>query len=137
MSKLKMKQQLVETTLETDNLGVRLKITTASEDRVVLQFGHYKPVSQQASAADLRELAGIFAEAADLLEGDVKASNTEEKEPEKKGRSIRVELNPGEGNSTLQGVFSELPEEQEKVLRKALFNFTAKLPFGMGIRALD
>jgi len=137
MSKLNVKQQLVETTLETDNLGVRLKITTASEDRVVLQFGHYKPVSQQASAADLRELASIFTEVAELLEGPSQTAETAETPVEEPGRKVEVVLEGILPDCNLKGVFSGLTSEQAIALKRTVDYFNAKLLPGRFIYTRD
>ena len=136
MSKLKVKQQLVETTLATDNLGVRLKITTASEDRVVLQFGHYGPTEQYARAEDLRELSQIFLEVAELLEGGEKAQE-KMAEPEEERREVHVKFSSSAGNSTLHGVFSGLTDKQMEELQHAILVMDGALPGGMHLWVMD
>lgn len=136
MSKLKVKQQLVETTLETDCCGVWLKITPSFENCVVLQLGRYEPVSQRASAADLHELAGIFTEVAELLEGGKKAQE-KMAEPEEGRREVHVKFSSSAGNSTLHGVFSGLTGKQMEELQHAVLAVDAALPYGMRLWVMD
>ena len=68
MGKLRMKYTLEETKLWTDTCSVGVKITPQDAASVVIQFGYDIPTSQIAKAADLRELAGIFLEVAEVLE---------------------------------------------------------------------
>ena len=136
MSKLKVKQQLVETTLETDSSGVWLKITPPFENAVTLQFGRYEPVSQCASAADLRELARIFVEVAELLEGGEKAQEKVAK-PEKGRHEVHVKFSSSAGNSTLHGVFSGLTDKQVEELQHAILVMDGALPYGMQLWVMD
>ena len=136
MSKLNVKQQLVETTLKTDCCGVWLKITPSFENEVTLQFGHYEPASQGASAADLRELAGIFVEVAELLEGGEKAQEKVAK-PEKGRHEVHVKFSSSAGNSTLHGVFSGLTDKQVEELQHAILVMDGALPYGMQLWVMD
>ena len=136
MSKLNVKQQLVETTLETDSGGVWLKITPPFENAVTLQFGRYEPVSQCASAADLRELARIFVEVAELLEGGKKAQE-EVAKPEKGRHEVHVKFSSSAGNSTLHGVFSGLTDKQVEELQHAILVMDGALPYGMQLWVMD
>ena len=136
MSKLNVKQQLVETTLETDSGGVWLKITPPFENAVTLQFGRYEPVSQCASAADLRELARIFVEVAELLEGGKKAQE-KVAEPEEGRREVHGKFSSSAGNSTLHGVFSGLTDKQMEELQHAILVMDGALPYGMQLWVMD
>ncbi|TXH54259.1 MAG: hypothetical protein E6Q97_11395 [Desulfurellales bacterium] len=136
MSKLNVKQQLVETTLETDSSGVWLKITPSFKDLVVLQLGHYEPVTQCASAADLRELASIFVEAAELLEDGEKAQE-KVAEPEEGGHEVHVKLSTRTEDSALHGIFSGLTDKQVKELQHAILVMDDALPYGMRLWAMD
>ena len=136
MSKLNVKQQRVETTLKTDSGGVWLKITPPFENAVTLQFGRYEPVSQCASAADLRELARIFVEVAELLEGGEKAQEKVAK-PEKGRHEVHVKFSSSAGNSTLHGVFSGLTDKQVEELQHAILVMDGALPYGMQLWVMD
>jgi len=136
MSKLNLVYQLKETTLITDNCGVRLKITPFDNDMVGIQFGHLDTVKQTASAADLRELAGIFVEVAELLEGGKKAQE-KMAEPEEGGREVHVKFSSSTGNSTLHGVFSGLTDKQVEGLQHAILVMDGALPYGMRLWVQD
>ena len=123
MSKLKVKQQLGETTLKTDSGGVWLKITPSFGNAVTLQFGHYEPVSQRASAADLRELAGIFLEVAEVLEDGNKPF-------EEKERKLGAGLMQGLGLPTqteLRGSENKASKALEEPLKEELHTVRVKL----------
>ena len=137
MSKLKVKQVFAETKLSTDKYGVNVKITPINETEVEIQFGHYKPVSQQASAADLRELASIFTEVAELLEGPSQTAETAETPVEEPGRKVEVVLEGILPDCNLKGVFSGLTSEQAIALKRTVDYFNAKLLPGRFIYTRD
>ena len=112
--------------LSTDKYGVNVKITPINETKVEIQFGHYEPASQVASAKDMRELASIFLEVAELLEplGEKK-------------REVCVVLDKVASNYTLQGVFSGLTYEETNALQRAIRELNAVLPQGCRIYTLD
>ena len=128
MSKLRMNYTLAETALKTDDYGVWLKIVPSGTKKVLVQFGHYEPASQIASATDLRELAGIFLEVAELLEGGNKPRE-EAAKPEKGTRAVRVKLVTDAKDPTLHGVFSELTDKQVEALEHAIRVMNAALPW--------
>ncbi len=130
MSKLNLAYQLKETTLMTDHCGVHLKITPTCDNGVDIQFGHLDPTMQLASAEDLRELADIFLEVAELLEGGEKTQKKVTK-PEEEKRTISVKLSTNDQNSTLHGVFNGLTDKQAKELRRVIMDLDAMLPQGM------
>ena len=137
MSKLRMNYTLAETALKTDDYGVWLKIVPNRTKEALVQFGYPKPASQIASVKDLRELASIFLEVAELLEGDSKpqeeAAKPENREgaakPKKGTRTVRVELVTDANSPTLHGVFSELTDEQAEALEHAIRVMNAALPW--------
>ena len=129
MSKLKMEYKLAETQIRTDACSARVKITPINKTEVEIQFGHFSPTSQVASAADLRELASIFLEVAELLEGDSKPLE-EAARPEKDARTICVKSVPDAKNLVMHGVFSELTDEQAEALEHAIQVMNAALPWG-------
>lgn len=132
-----MKYMLAETVLKTDDYGVWLKIVPNSTKEARVQFGYPKPASQITSVKDLRELAGIFLEVAELLEGDSKlqeeAAKPENREgaakPEKGTRAVRVKIVTDAKDPTLHGVFSELTDEQAEALEHAIRVMNAALPW--------
>lgn len=136
MSKLKMEYTLAETTLRTDASGVSVKITPKSKTEVYIQFGHDAPHWQMAGAADLRELASIFVEGAELLEGNSKPQE-EAAKPEKGTRAVRVQSVPDAKDLTLHEVFNELTDEQAEVLERAILVMNAALPWGSYIYIMD
>ena len=136
MSKLKVKQVLAETNISTNKYGVNVKIVPIKETEVEIQFGHYEPASQIAAAPDLRELAGIFVEVAELLEGGKKAQE-KMAEPEEGGREVHVKLSSSAGTSTLHGVFSGLTDKQVEGLQHAILVMDGALPYGMQLWVMD
>lgn len=132
----KMNYTLAETALKTDYYGVGLKIVPSGAKEVLVQFGYYGPASQIASATDLRELAGIFQEVADLLEGDNEAQENAAKPKEGK-HAVRVKVSLNENAPTLRGVFSELTDKQVKELRHAILVMDTALPKGMHLWVQD
>ena len=137
MSKLKMKYTLAETQIRTDACGARVKITPMDNTATSVQFGWHEPCAQVLKAADLRELASIFLEVAELLEGDSKlqeeAAKPENREgaakPEKGTRAGQVKLVTDANSPTLHGVFSELTDEQAEALEHAIRVMNAALPW--------
>ena len=129
MSKLKVKQVLAETKLSTDKYGVKVKIVPVKETEVEIQFGHYGPAPQIATVEDIRELADIFLEVAELLEGGEKTQKKVTKPEEK--RTISVKLSTNDQNSTLHEVFNGLTDKQAKELRRVIMTLDTMLPQGM------
>ena len=132
MSKLNMKYTLAETTLKTDDYRVWLKIVPSGAKEARVQFGYPEPASQIASVKDLRELASIFVEVAELLEGDSKPQE-EAAKPEKGTRAVRVKIVTDAKDPTLHGVFSELTDKQVEALEHAIRVMDAALPWGQHI----
>ena len=128
MSKLRMNYTLAETALKTDDYGVWLKIVPNRTKEALVQFGYPKPASQITSVKDLRELAGIFLEVAELLEGDSKPQE-EAAKPEKGTRAVQVKLVTDAKDPTLHGVFSELTDKQVEALEHAIRVMNAALPW--------
>ena len=133
MSKLKMNYTLATTQLTTDEYSVQVKITPINKTEVEIQFGHFNPASQIASAADLRELASIFVEAAELLEGPPQTTETAEKPSEEPGERVSVMLEGVVPHILLQGVFSKLTSEQANALQQLFCHLNTKLPKGQYI----
>ena len=128
MSKLRMNYTLAETALKTDDYGVWLKIVPSGTKEALVQFGYPEPASQIASVKDLRELASIFLEVAELLEGDSKPREGAAK-PEKGTRAVRVKLVTDAKDPALHGVFSELTDKQAEALEHAIRVMNAALPW--------
>lgn len=167
MGKLRMKYTLEETKLWTDTCSVGVKITPQDAASVVIQFGYDIPTFQIAKAADLRELAGIFLEVAELLEGGKKAPEEEQRkrgaglmqglglptattglgcenqasektpELEEEKHTIRVMLSTNKNTCQLRGVFSELTAKQVEELRQAIAVMNTTLPWGTCIWTLN
>ena len=137
MSKLNVKCELAETLLKTDKYGVNVKITPIYETKVEIQFGHYEPASQIATAADMRELASIFTEVAELLEGPRQTAKTAETPVEEPGRKVEVVLEGILPDCNLKGVFSGLTSEQAIALKRTVDYFNAKLLPGRFIYTRD
>ena len=167
MSKLNLKYELAETLLFTDKSRIGMKITPMARNTVEIQFGHYRPVVQAAAAEDLRELADVFLEVAELLEGGKKAPEEEQRkrgaglmqglglptattglgcenqasektpELEEEKHTIRVMLSTNKNTCQLRGVFSELTAKQVEELRQAIAVMNTTLPWGTCIWTLN
>lgn len=130
MSKLRIKYTLTETELLTDKNRVRLKVTPRNATEAVIQFGHSTPSLQIADAADLRELADIFLEVAELLEGENQALK-KATELEEKKHTVHVKVGLDTNGYSLHGVFSDLTDKQAEDLRNAVFIMDRALPQGI------
>lgn len=123
MGKLRMKYTLEETKLWTDTCSVGVKITPQDAASVVIQFGYDIPTSQIAKAADLRELAGIFLEVAEVLEDGNKPF-------EEKERKLGAGLMQGLGLPTqteLRGSENKASKALEEPLKEELHTVRVKL----------